>query len=185
MRYDLNLAPRPFVNQAIAKTLLALLGLAALALTIVNAVILLSPSDVAGGGEERIRAAEANLDEMLTYSQEVREALDNVDYSQLSTRIDYANGLIGQRALNWSRLFDRLEELTPERMRMLRISPTARGEGIVLGLLIEAQQNEQVRLFLRALEQSPYFLDVMPRNQAQNTDGSGLQWQLEMTYLDY
>ena len=184
MSYDLNLARRPFVNTLIP-TAIALLVAAGIALfTAFNALTLLAePEDVgAEGYQARIAEVMTTLDRMEEEISETRRLLSSDDARMLNERITFANELIAWKKLNWTRLFDRLEELTPSTVRMIQISPSVKGDQVALMLRIEESEQEAALEFVRALESSQYFGDVSIEDEAPSAEEAGQIWRLRVSY---
>ncbi len=90
--------------------------------------------------------------------------------------------MIKERKLNWSQLFNRLEELTPTQVRMLRISPRIRGEKIILDLDVDEGRPGAVLSYTSTLRRSPFFPEVLLMNESPSSSGPGQKWQLEVSY---
>ena len=179
---ELNLATRPFVNTTVPAVAAVVIALGIVIFTVVNIAVLLAATAGGEGYEEQAGQAAENIEQMEADMASVDLELARVDLDPLRERIEFANALIERRTLNWTRLFDRLEAVTPERMRMLRISPIAReGGGLVLSLRVEVTGGSEVRGFIEALQQSPHFSSPRPRSQS-TSPGGGQQWELEVAY---
>ncbi len=178
---DLNLATRPFVNTTVPTVAAVVIALGIAVFTVVNIAVLLAATAGGEGYEEQASLAAENCERMETDMASVDRELARVDLDPLRERIEFANALIERRTLNWTQLFDRLEELTPDRMRMLRISPNVRGAELVLSLRVEVTGGSEVRGFIEALQWSPHFGSPLPRSQSTSPAG-GQQWELEVAY---
>ena len=178
---DLNLASRPFANTAVPAAAAAVVALAIAVFTVVNIAVLLAATAGGEGYEEQARQAAGDCERMEAGVASADRELARVDLEPLRERIEFANALIERRTLNWTRLFDRLEALTPDRVRMLRVSPNVRGAGLALSLRVEATTGSEVRRFIEALQRSPHFGSPLPRSQS-TSPGGGQQWELEVGY---
>lgn len=184
MSYDLNLARRPFVNTSIPTVLALLVALGIALFTAFNVLTLMAePEDVgAEGYQARIAEVMTTLDRMEEEIRETRRLLSSDEAEMLSERINFANELIARQKLNWTRLFDRLEELTPSTVRMIQISPSVEDNGIALMLRVEESEQEAALEFVRALESSQFFGDVSIDGESPSEDEAGQVWRLRVSY---
>jgi len=186
MRFDLNLAKRPFVNMTLPAAIALALALGIVAFTAFNATILFASPGETGAKDyqERIDEALANLERMESEISGIEEQLNSNEAKLLGGRIKFANELIARQKLNWTRLFDRLEALTPAKVRMLRISPLVQGDKVNLVLRVEESEPNAVLDFVKALEDSPAFSRVSIEDESPSKVESGQIWRLRVSYLN-
>ena len=182
MRYDLNLARRPFVNITLPVVLAAVTVFGILVFSAFNLMVLFSEPAEGGNFKDEIEQALGNQERMREEISKIRNFIEEEDLARLAARIEFANELIQKRKLNWTLLFDRLEELTPAHVRMLRISPRVEGELIVLDLHVDESEPGAVLSYTSALRRSPHFSNVLLVSESPSSQGAGQRWQLEATY---
>jgi Tfp pilus assembly protein PilN len=89
-------------------------------------------------------------------------------------RAAFLNGLIEERSFPWTRIFMDLENLLPEGVRVVSISPKLAGDHIELHLVTGAVSDEAKLKFLRTLETSRSFsrIQVMSETRPEHKDDS-------------
>jgi hypothetical protein len=180
--YRLNLAARPFVNLAIPAVLALVALLAVVAFSVANVMVLLAT-------ERDTRGITAELDtvqnEIATYRERtaaVRSQIASLDFDTLGNRIDFINGIITRRSMSWTRLFNRLEQLAPANLTMVRITPAVRGDQIELGFNVIVPSQSVIFEFIDRLENSPWFKGVtLVSENRQGSDGA-TTWELRTLY---
>ena len=182
MRYDLNLARRPFVNIAVPIAIALLIAAGIVAFSVINVSALMAAPAGEGGFEQRIDEAMANLRRIETEISATERRLSSEEAGTLGNRIRFANELIARQKLNWTRLFDRLEEITPPSVRMLQISPYSSEGGLALMLRIEESEPEAALDFVQALGASPHFGQVGLEDESPSDQESGQIWRLRVSY---
>ncbi|HUX06771.1 MAG TPA: hypothetical protein VMX35_05600 [Acidobacteriota bacterium] len=182
MQYDLNLARRPFVNIAVPSLLALVVTVGIIAFTVVNVSVLMAEPEGEVGYEQRIEEAMSNLRRIETEIASTERRLGSEEAGTLSGRIKFANELIARQKLNWTRLFDRLEEITPPSVRMLQISPYFAEGSMALMLRIEESAPEAALDFVQALGASPFFGQVSLEDESPSDQESGQIWRLRVSY---
>jgi hypothetical protein len=183
MRYNLNLARRPFVNTTVPAILALLAAVGIVTFTVVNVSMLTAESTgEAGAFEQQIERALTNLNRIQTEIDSTDQQLKSDEAKLLGNRIRFANELITRQKLNWTKLFDRLEAITPPNVRMLQISPYMTGSGMALLLRIEESEPEAALAFVEAMNASPYFGQVSLEDESPSNDVSGQVWRLRVSY---
>jgi len=128
----LNLAARPFSNQAPVLRVAVSLAVVAVALLVFN--ITSYRGYFSGSGQEaRQQLVEIDggiraLDEELTALQ---GELEGFDLEALNLQVGFLNLRIAERTFTWSRLFEDLGEVLPNDVRLQRLSPRVVGVGRV------------------------------------------------------
>jgi Tfp pilus assembly protein PilN len=182
--YRLNLARRPFVNTTVPM-LVALLAVAALiAFSAFNATVFFGARADAKGYHTQIESTGAEMDLLRSEIADVTTQLQEAHPEEIRGELNYANELIIRRSLSWTRLFDRLEELVPIELKMLRISPVVRGQRVELNWRVQVPRQEVIRTFISTLESSPYFDDVRLRSETPAESGNGSVWEMTVAYHD-
>lgn len=191
---NLNLARRPFVNARPVRRLTALLWVLGAGLLVLNVLLYwqyFSYNDDSQHEREALRQRIARHQEQITANQ---AALAQADLRQQNTQVDFLNRKIAERTFPWSRLFDHLEEVLPNDVRLQSLAPnpdegrTRGGETVlpggrvrmkIVGLAktVEAELELIDRLFAH-----PSF--ERPRLQGDSeVQGGNLRFTLQVTYF--
>lgn len=182
-RYELNLAQRPFVDLTVPAILAFLLLLGIGLFGALNISVFLSASTDDQVLDEQLEQNMQENDKLRSEITNIEASLANRDFRRMKQEIDFANELIDRRSLSWTRLFDRLEELAPAELRMLRISPSIKRGELELNLRVEVPGQKVIRDFISALEESPHFTSITPRSESPSQK-AGQFWDLTVKYFD-
>jgi len=193
----LNLARRPFTNARPVVRGAILLWILGAALFAGNVLLYReSLSGRTGKGAELVEL-EQQLDSTRLEPAELASELREIDLDQMNLQVQFLNERIGARTFGWSSLFDRLTEVLPNEVRLIRLSPRVADReagGIALydgaqeappvELVIEgAARNERVIVKLvDALFAHPQFADVDLTREAREKGGEYV-FSLEAKYL--
>ncbi len=183
-----NLASRPFSNQTPVLRVAIALGLAAVLLTGLNAVLYWSY--FSGSGEDartELAAIDGEIARTDTELREVDRAITNYDLSAMRSQVDFLNLRIAERTFAWSQLFEDLGEVLPAQVRLVRLSPrlgrTTRGGAptkVLLSIEGAARNDEGVLALIDGLFAHPRFEDPDPSREARR-EGE-LRFSLSVTY---
>ena len=196
---EINLASRPFVNERPVRRAALLLLVAGLALAAVNGWLYtryVLQRTASAGELERVEAA------IVVEEQRVARLsgqLAAADLTQQNRLVSFLNQRIAERTFGWSVLFDRLENLLPEDVRLLSLTPTEAnvqereqalrdGSGTMpaerrfnLALTGVAREPEAVLELIDALFADPAFRDPDPHQEA--TQAGEVRFTLDVVYL--
>ena len=182
----LNLARRPFVNQAPVLRVGALLATLALALLFFNAERY--RSYFAGRGQEarnqlgEIAGRMRSLDRELA---DLQRELAQQDVESLNQRVAFLNLRIRERVFGWGRLFEDLEAVVPAEVRLSRLSPSqVGGDGdsyVELAIQGVARSEEGLLDLIDAMFDHQRFRDPSPGRQTER--GNRHEFSLTVVYL--
>jgi hypothetical protein len=163
---SLNLATRPFRNNTVVGSALAVATTALLLATAANVYIFLNYGSTYATlqhGEREDRGALAGLEkEERALAKEVQAR----DFRRLYARGKFANELIRRRAFSWTLLFNKLEALVPAEVMMTAIRPNITADDIVIRVEGLARSQGGMIALLDALIGSPdSFARVYPANE--------------------
>ena len=181
--YNLNLASKPFVNMTVPITLATLFALLIIAFTVFNLWVIFSDTIKGTDSEALIANVEERIDLLKQDIDKEDEKLSAFNIPRVSREVLAANEIIRQRSMSWTRLFDRLEIISPGDLRMLQISPNASRTHTSLNLRVEVPKQEVLRTFIKALEESAYFSDISVSSEALTKKSTQI-WELSMIYYD-
>lgn len=192
---EINLAARPFVNERPVRRAALLLLVGGLALAAANGWLYTryALSRSASAGElDRLEAAIESEERRVA---ELSRQLAAADLTQQNELVRFLNERIAERTFGWSVLFDRLEDLLPEDVRLVSLSPrqaerrpqlAAAGEPAPevrfnLALAGVAREPEAVLELIDALFADPAFRDPNLHQEAFR-DGE-VHFTLDVIYL--
>ena len=160
MKVRLNLATSPLVSNRRFTLGASVIGAVAFV-----AFIILSQHAYAVWRSDKVsRAQQTALENHIAGLQAERQSLStffqNADTVKRRQRAAYLNSLIEQRAFPWIKIFMDLEQILPEGVRVVSISPKLAGETLQLTVLVGAMNDESKLKFLKALENAPEFSHI-------------------------
>lgn len=182
MRYDLNLASRPFVNTSVPAILAGVAVVGIVVFTVFNLYVLYTS---AGGGSyrERIDAAKENNRELEAEIQRLEREIRDINVSKLSSQTEFANDLTRKRNRNLSLMLDRLEEVVGDKeVRMRSVTTRIEEETVHLRLNVEDEDDEAL-LLVDAMRDSPHFLDAYIKEESILSENPGKSWVIEVLYI--
>ena len=165
MRLDLNLASRPFVNRLPQVLLLSVLFAAALGLTAWNVMTIARSASEARAVEGQLADLKAEETTLRARTGELEASLRGVDLAPLQIRATATNEVLAQKALKWSLLLERLEELLPWKAALQSVQASVGNDGVMLSLRVRARSQEELLDFIDALEASECFSEAYPGSE--------------------
>jgi type IV pilus assembly protein PilN len=188
MKVRLNLATSPLESNRrfiVAASMLGTIGLLAL-------LLLSRQAYTVWNGDRISRTRQAELQAQVAVLQQQRQSLgryfEQPETVKRSQRAAYLNGLIGQRAFPWIKIFTDLEHILPEGVRVVSIEPKLAGDTVQLKLLVGAETDQSKLKFLKALEASAEFSNIQLLSESrparpQQTDQVMLELQARYSVL--
>jgi len=167
--FNLNLSTRPFPAYR-AINIAMVIGLIVLVvLSVWQAVGFARYSKKA----QAIRSTEQDLrvdDEVLRkHVAELESRLDRPESTAKLSEIGFLNHLILRRNFSWTRLFADLEDMVPDNVHLLNLTPdVAANGGVTLHLGVQAHSIADVTVFVKRLEKSPLFGNVTIPSEQKN-----------------
>jgi hypothetical protein len=178
-----NISTRPFYNEPGLHALLTIatvLMVAVTAFNLVQIVVLSGERSDLGG---KAGGAEARARELRAHATQVRQSLDTKALDAISAEAREANAIIGQRLFSWTDLLNRLETTLPEDVRIMSMRPRIEPDGgFTIQMIVTGRRFVDIDTFLKQLEETKAFADMLPRDQITNEDGL-LQAAVEGRYL--
>jgi Tfp pilus assembly protein PilN len=178
----LNLATRPFRNEALPNLAFALSAVLVVAVTAKQALVVraLLP-DKTSALHDEVKTLDAEVARLRAEGASLRAPAPST--AQLS-RWSQIKDLVDQRTFSWTRLLARLEKVVPEGVRISSITPSvSRGE-IRLGLSAQARSTEGGFELLKRLQQRPEFHGAVPVSVGESGAGGegGKEFRYAMLY---
>ncbi|HEY2380131.1 MAG TPA: PilN domain-containing protein [Terriglobia bacterium] len=160
--FDLNLSNRPFPAYRAANIALAAILVVLIVVSAWQAHGFLRYSRRARsirGTEQELRVDAAALQQQMSA---LESRLDTPESTAKLNEIGFLNHLILRRDFSWTRLFATLEEMVPDNVHLSNLTPNIGGDGsIILHLGVKAKTVADVTVFIKRLEQSPVFENVV------------------------
>jgi len=174
----LNLASRPFRNEALPN-LLFVAGLSlALALSAWHVRHLRALlGDTSSALQQQVRAHEA---ELLLLREQVRAQRAPAPASGTLAEWRAVKDLIDRQTFSWTLLLSRLEAALPPGIRLITIAPRVQAGRIELELTAAARSREDGFEFVRALQEQGNFKNVYPAQM--DTTPRGEEFSFVMVY---
>lgn len=186
MRYDINLASRPYIDarRFYANWAMVLVPLALVAAVLAGYAVraLVGSREVARLVRDE-RARIAALDRTRATAEEVMDRPENRDTREKSR---FLNEVIARKAFSWTQVFDELERLMPDRVRVLAIHPEIKDSRVLLVLSVAGESRADAVELLRRMEGSESFQQAQIRSEDVKQTSSGqtvAQFEVSATYV--
>jgi hypothetical protein len=180
--YRLNLAEQPFISPLISTVIPTALALVVLVFTAINIFALFSIQWGNEDNEAMIREARQQTELKVYEIDKIEEQLLSMDVKEYRSRATAANGIISRYTMSWTRLFNRMEEIVPKDLRMLRISPELKDQVMELRLRVAVKNQKVVRDFIGNMDNSPHFSDVILLSEVPYEDGMIFELTVQYAY---
>ncbi len=168
-----NLATRPFYNERGLNTWLLAIALATAGATAFNVVWVARYTRNDTALAAKASADEADAAEARAKATRALASVDprQIEYSTAEAR--QANDLIDRRTFSWTGLFNQFETTLPDNVRISAVRPNLDPKrGVVLAISVAARGVEDVDLFMRRLDGTGVFADVL--STGEHFDEQGL-----------
>jgi hypothetical protein len=190
----LNLARRPFVDTRPVHMTVAILSLAAVALTGASWRNVTAYYAQSARTREAISGLKRELETLDERRRTKETALARYDVAELAASARDANAIARLKAFSWTRFLSRLERTLPAEDRVSGIGlsrPDSRAleagaDAYGLSLVLISKDPEGLPKAVRAFYASPWFDHPVPIREDTPEKGKGLGWRLSInvTYLD-
>jgi hypothetical protein len=186
---SLNLAQRPFVNTRPVERVAAILWVLGVALLVWNLKLFMGYLGSSQSTRGKLGTLERDIAGEQRTNAELQGQVGNLGLDQENREVTFLNRKIEERTFSWSLLFDRIAEVLPDEVRLLRLTPSnvvqreiglgARPSArelnpppVVLTLHCEAKDDEALLRFVDNLFAHPAFSE--PNLQNEEREDSGL-----------
>lgn len=194
----LNLAQRPFVNTRPVTRVAMLLWTLGVLLLIGN--ISLFWSYLSGSAEKRQELARLNQEieaQDRTVSQ-LEQRLARLELDEQNRQVRFLNRQIAARTFSWSLLFDRLAEVLPDDVRVVRLAPRPMGreedgrrvdddlpldDRVRLAIAGQAKDNESIDAFVDNLFAHPSFGEPNLSRESREEGADLIQFDVQVIYI--
>lgn len=192
---DLNLASRPIRNNTLLWVAHAALLLGVLGGTVWNITGYVQHRRDLGVLNAERDSFDSRMSDLQRRENAARRGIANHDLKDLSLRASKARDVIERKALSWTRLFNRMEEVLPYEVRMASIRPVfafgrrAASErdklppgSVPVSVEGSAKTLEAFFEFERALIHDPHFDRVEP-HRFNRSDGNEVVFEMRFLYF--
>lgn len=161
MRYEINLASRPFVDaRQFYRQWGLLLGGVVLVTLLLCGLAFQRWSDSREIAKE-VRDLQAQTETSRSQAEANRGILGEEKNRPVREQAQFLNGVVLQKSLSWTRVFSELERMMPPQVHLVAMEPHVDAGGqIAIQMKIAAASHEKALDFVRALESSHQFRDV-------------------------
>ncbi len=184
MRLDINLASRPFVNRLPQGLLIGSLLAGALGLTAWNVATVARSATEARAVAGQLATLKEEESLQRAKASRLQATLIGVPIAPLQLKATAANEVLAQKALSWSLLLERLEELLPWRAALRSVDASVSADGVGLTMKARAASQAELLEFIDALERSPCFADAYPGDEGMVAAG-GFDGTITVGYDPY
>jgi len=186
MRLDINLATRPYEDSRQFWVRwgagLGLLGVLTLVLLYFVA------TGIASARKDRVLITEreqqiAERDAQRTRAEATLSLPEN---RSTRDRSQFLNDLFQLKAFSWTRVFEDMERVMPNRLRVLSIQPTmSSGHQLELKLIVGGDTREHAQELVRRMEGSQHFQDtkIEIENTQMGGQGDPVHFEISATYV--
>jgi hypothetical protein len=168
-----NLSTRPFYNERAVRTMLALLTVAAVGLTVFNAIEILRLERAGRDARQTAAQNAAQAREMRNRAQVIRQSINQAQLESVRVSARDANALIDRRTFSWTALLNYFQATLPADVRIGGVAPQIDDDGrMLVAFTVFARRIEDLSEFQDALEDTGAFTDVLPRQTNLEEDGT-------------
>ena len=168
---SMNFSTRPFYNERGVYCVIGILGvfgLIVMVATVGRAFTLFEENTgVATQVAELKRELASTVDEKLQFEQ----AVSAERLAEIEVAVTEANRLVGQRTFSWTTFFNVIDTTLPADVMLTVVRPRFREEVRLLELEVIGRSIDVVDEFITRLEGSPYFGDVLARQEELASEG--------------
>lgn len=186
MRGQINFSRRPFRNERFPRLAYGLTAGILVVTTMAHGLVL--SRYLLREREEldvKVLELETEIQETDAELARVREELLSRRNEERTEKIRFLAELYRHKSFSWTRLFNELESITPEAVRITSIDPTTNEEGIEVVLSLVGRTLADVLEMMRRLEASGLFARVLPTEEMEDEKepGGGVVARLSIRYL--
>ena len=167
----MNLATRPFYNERAVHLVLAALGLAIVAILALEVVRFAALSRAFGELTLAAETAESEAAAVATRTSRIEREMPGDATTALVLAAEEVNRLIEQRLFSWTAFFNVIEQTLPAGVMLTAVRPDADEAGTSVDLAVIGRTVADVEDFIRRLEETGVFADVLARQGELNEEG--------------
>lgn len=165
MKVRLNVATKPLQSQRLFLTGSGLVAAVTGVLFLVLGWHVYSARKAAAAVRTQSENVRAQLAALVNDRATLEKFFQQRENAQLSDRAAYLNSIIDARSFNWTQMFMDLEHILPAGVHVISIEPAQAKGAVEVKLIVGASSDDAKLKFLRALEQSPAFREVVLQSE--------------------
>lgn len=194
----LNLAQRPFVNTRPVTRVALLLWILGALLLLGN--VSLFWSYLSGSAEKRqeLASLEQEIERQDRTVSQLKQRLERLELDEQNRQVRFLNRQIAARTFSWSLLFDRLAEVLPDNVRIVRLAPRPLGrdeaarreddeapldDRVRLAIAGEAKNNESIDGFVDNLFAHPSFGEPNLSRETREEGADLILFDVQVIYI--
>ena len=167
----MNLATRPFYNERAVHLVLAALGLAIVAILALEVARFAALSRAFGELTLAAETAESEAAAVATRTSRLEREMPGDATTALVLAAEEVNRLIEQRLFSWTAFFNVIEQTLPAGVMLTAVRPDADEAGTSVDLAVIGRTVAAIEDFIRRLEETGVFADVLARQGELNEEG--------------
>ena len=170
--FDLNLSTRPFPAYRATNAGLAILLVILLAIAAWQAYGFVRYSSLISEIRDTERNSRVQSEALGHRLADLERELNTPEATAKLSEVNFLNELIARKTFSWTEVFSRLENLVPNDVHLMGLSPEISATGpIVMRMEVRGRTVESISQLISALEQSPSFENVVVSTE-QKTDSA-------------
>jgi hypothetical protein len=182
-KFDLNLSTRPFPAYRLVNIALITILVVFVVISIWQVVGFSRFSSMAAVIRPAQEQAGVEAEALGTRMAELGSRLDRPEATAKLNEIGFLNQLIARKNLSWTRLFADLEDMVPDAVHLVTLTPGISEEGIVtLSLALQGKSITDISQFVERLEQSPVFENITVAAEERRDLGNDVNLTLRTDY---
>lgn len=179
----LNLAARPYRDYRPVYAVVVVLSLLTAFLMLNNVETYYRYIRETKTTRAKIAQVEAQARTEKQKEESAKQRVAHLDLARLDQQTRFINAKLTERAFSWSRLFDELESILADDVRLVSVSPSFSETGpIQLQMDFEAKSGDGMVTTINRMNADPQFSDAFPRNETARDDGTYV-FSLSARYL--
>ena len=167
----MNLATRPFYNDRAVHLALAAVGLAAVAVLVLGGARLVELSRAHGTLTLQAEAAERETATVSAQTARHERAVPRDALEALGGAAEEVHRLIERRLFSWTAFFNVIEQTLPSDVMLTAVRPETDDRGTSIDLAVIGRTVADIEEFIRRLEETGAFADVLARQGELNAEG--------------
>ncbi|MGD9253688.1 MAG: hypothetical protein PVG92_07115 [Holophagae bacterium] len=178
-----NLATRPFLNNRPVWLVTAVAATLALVLVGLNLRLHMVAARNLGTEIARRDVLRAQVDEIDRQLRVDTAALEKVPWRSLERRVEATNMVLREHAFSWLVMLDDIEQVMPYDVRLTRISPNVKPEGVNLTFEVVARNRDAMLQLIDNLIADPQFEEPQPSAERSPEETSSGVYMLSLRVL--
>jgi hypothetical protein len=173
-QFNLNLSTRPFPAYRVINLALLLFFVVISGVSVWQVYSFRHYSSLVKDIRDKEKAAQVEKGSLANSLNELGARLDRPITKDKLAEIDFLNNLIVRKHFSWTTVFANLEGVIPDNVHLITVAPEILKDKVSLHMEIVCRSISDESEFIRRLQASPVFQDVIvSREEHKGTGGSG------------